>query len=112
MKQTDFKLVHDILEQINEIENFLYEYNFQEFIDDNKTKYAVVKAIEIMGEAANRLSDEFIEKYKDFPVHELRGMRNQLIHGYDDIDYGIVWKVNEKDLPSLKTLLEDFISNI
>ena len=112
MNQIDFKLLHDILEQINEAENFVFGYDLEKFMGDSKTRYAVVKAIEIIGEASNRLSEEFTEKYSDFPVHELRGMRNRLIHGYDKINFALVYQVTQKDLPELKKLILEFLEQI
>ena len=75
--------------------------SFDEFIVDSKTVDAVVRNFEIIGEAANRLPDDFRDKYRDIDWHRIRGFRNRIIHDYFGIDYAIVWKIKETFLPEL-----------
>ena len=105
MKQIDFQNIHNILEQINIIENFTFEYDFDKFTQDLKTQYSVVKAIELIAENSNRLSDDFVLHHKELPIFEMRGMRNRLIHEYENVDLKIVWNVVEKDLPCFKKII-------
>ncbi len=60
------------------------------------------RSFEIIGEATKRIPDDFKEKYKEVPCRQMAGMRNQLIHGYDGIDYGIVFDTVKSNVPELK----------
>jgi uncharacterized protein with HEPN domain len=68
---------------------------------DEKLALALVRLIEILGEAANGLSEAFKEKHPDIPWRAIIGTRNRLIHGYFDVDLDIVWNIVTRDLPSL-----------
>lgn len=62
---------------------------------------ALTRLIEIIGEAANRVSEEFQEDHPEIPWMEIIGMRNRLIHGYDEVDFDFLWSVVRSDLPRL-----------
>jgi uncharacterized protein with HEPN domain len=70
---------------------------------------AVVRSIEIIGEAARRVSAEFQEQHPEIPWPAIIGMRNRLIHEYDTVDLGIVWEVAQEDIPELIALVEPLI---
>ena len=74
--------------------------------DDRQLVMALVKEIEIVGEAAARVSDAARERLPDIPWDELIGMRNRLVHAYFDVNLNIVWQTVQKDLPKLIALLE------
>jgi uncharacterized protein with HEPN domain len=73
---------------------------------DRKLVLAVVKCLEIIGEAAARLSEEVQDSLSEVPWPDIVGMRNRLIHGYFDIDYDIVWATVQDELPALVQRLE------
>ena len=75
--------------------------NFEEFSKDSKTIDAVIRNFEIIGEAANRLPEEFKEKHNVIDWHRIRGFRNRIVHDYMGIDFGIVWDIRNNYLPSL-----------
>ena len=75
--------------------------SFEEFSKDSKTIDAVIRNFEIIGEAANRLPDEFKEEYPSIDWHKIRGFRNRIVHDYMGIDFGIVWDIRNGYLPSL-----------
>ena len=85
--------------------------SYKNFIKDSKTQDAVVRNLEIIGEAAKMLSKELKEKYPQFPWKELAGMRDKLIHHYFGINYDLVWGIIEEEIGSLseqiKKILED-----
>ncbi len=103
MSKRNWKLfLVDVLESIEKIENYTSEISFEEFIKDEKTKDAVVRNIEIIGEAVKHIPEEIKEKYNQIPWKKITGMRNRLIHGYFVVDYTIVWEIIKNELPDLK----------
>lgn len=69
--------------------------------EDLTLNLALTRLIEIIGEAANRVPDEFQDNHSEIPWMEIIGMRNRLIHGYDEVDFDFLWNVVRNDLPSL-----------
>jgi uncharacterized protein with HEPN domain len=77
------------------------------FLTDLKTQAAVLHELLVPGEAAKRLSAEFREEHPDVPWKAIAGMRDRLLHGYDDVDLELVWKTVDEDLPALVRRLEE-----
>lgn len=98
-------LVEDIIDSANKIIEYTADLSFQEFIADSKTIDAVIRNFEIIGEAANRLPEDFRELHPNIDWHRIRGFRNRIIHHYFGIDYSIVWEIKESFLPHLITTL-------
>jgi uncharacterized protein with HEPN domain len=71
------------------------------FLTDLKTQAAVLHELLVLGEAAKRLSAAFREEHPDVPGKAMAGMRDRLLHGYDDVDLDLVWKTVDEDLPAL-----------
>ena len=94
--------IRDIRKAIDKIEGYLKNTDFARFKQEEMRHDAVIRQLEIIGEAANKLSKEFSKKNSDFPLKEAVGMRNFLIHAYDDVDLRVVWKTIQEDLPLLK----------
>ena len=100
----DYKLfIKDIVDAIESIEEFVAGMNFEEFKNDDKTVSAVVRKLEIIGEATKNIPDEIKEKYPMLPWKEMAKIRDKLIHGYFVVDFEIVWKVIKEELPLLKS---------
>jgi uncharacterized protein with HEPN domain len=72
------------------------------FAEDKKTVNAVIRSLEILGEATKRIPKSFRQKYPDIPWSKMAGMRDVLIHDYMGVDLKTVWKVAEERLPELK----------
>ncbi|WP_295187971.1 HepT-like ribonuclease domain-containing protein [Sediminibacterium sp.] len=79
----------------------LFGLTLEQFSADSKTVDAVIRNFEIIGEAANRLPEDFKEKHSDIDWHKIRGFRNRIVHDYFGIDYSIVWVIKEKFLPKM-----------
>jgi len=94
-------LVEDIIDSANKILDYTANFSFEEFIKDGKTIDAVIRNFEIIGEAANRLPEEFKDKHSNIDWHRIRGFRNRIVHDYFGIDYSIVWEIKESFLPAL-----------
>jgi len=103
----------DIWKEIEHIEKFSDGIeNYEELQEDEKTLYAIVRCLEIIGEAAKKVPDDIRKRYHRIPWKEMAGMRDKLIHDYFGIDCYILWETVNKALPRLKKeylkLLEDF----
>ena len=82
---------------------FIGNLSFAQFFNDRKTRAATVWQICVIGEAANRLSEDIRQQAPEADWRNLIDMRNILIHGFHRIDYGIVWRVAQEELPPLIT---------
>ena len=102
----------DILDSINKIEKFLEGYTFESFNNDEKTQYAVVRGLEIIGEASKKIPQDIRKLYTDIPWREMAGMRDILIHDYFGVDTKVIWKTASLDLPHLKTNIQKVINTI
>ena len=98
-------LIGDILESAAKILSYTRGLSFEDFTNDNKTIDAVIRNFEIIGEAANRLDDDFKGRFPDIDWQRIRGFRNRIVHDYFGIDYAIVWRIKETFLPDMITQL-------
>jgi len=113
MSKRNWKLfLIDMLESIKKIENYISKISYEEFLQDEKTKDAVVRNLEIIGEAANQIPKEIQETYKEIPWPQIIGLRNRLIHGYFVVDYAIVWDIIKDELPDLRVQLEKILKEV
>jgi uncharacterized protein with HEPN domain len=92
----------DILAAIESIEQFVAGMSFEAFQADDKTLSAVVRKLEIIGEATKRVPDEVRLSHPSIPWREMAGMRDKLIHFYFGVDHQLVWKTVKERLPSIK----------
>jgi uncharacterized protein with HEPN domain len=94
-------LLDDIIEAATKITQYIQSYSFEQFKKDSKTSDAVIRNFEIIGEAANRLPEDFKDQSTDIDWNRIRGFRNRIVHDYFGIDYSIVWEIIQDFLPSL-----------
>jgi len=78
---------------------------------DRQFNLALVRLVEIVGEAAARVSNGTLERYPDIPWSEIVSLRNRLIHGYDEVDFDILWEIIRSDLPRLISRLEGILEH-
>ena len=104
--------IEDILNAVESIEEFILDMGFEEFIRDRKTNFAVVRSLEIMGEAAKNIPDSVREKYPDIPWKDMAGMRDKMIHHYFGVDYKVVWKTISEDIPLIKPIIKEILNSI
>ncbi len=95
-------LLSDMLDAIGRIEEYTQGLSYETFSSDQKSIDAVVRNLEIIGEAANRLPDELKEKHSDVEWHKVIGLRHRIVHDYFGIDIQIIWHILHKDLPALR----------
>jgi uncharacterized protein with HEPN domain len=94
-------LLFDILWAAESALGFIAGISFEAFTQDLEKQFAVEHALEIIGEAANRMPEAFRLAHPEIPWGEIIGMRNRMIHGYRDVRLSIVWDVLHHDLPEL-----------
>ena len=111
MKEDKPYLLH-IKDAIDKIEKFIEGIDYSNFIEDDMIQSAVIRQIEIIGEATNHLSSKLVEKYFEVPWIDIIGMRHKLIHDYFGVNLKKVWGTIKKDIPSLKKNIEDILENL
>lgn len=109
----DYKLyLKDILEAMEAIEKFMEGVDFDKFQIDDKTSSAVVRKLEIIGEAAKQVPDYITQRYPEIPWKEMAGMRDRLTHFYFGIDYKLVWITVKERIPQIIPLIKKILSEI
>lgn len=107
MKSRDCRdFLQDILDAITDIESFIGDLSYDEFVKDKKTLNAVIRSIEVIGEATKNIPDKIKAKYKEIPWKRMAGTRDKLIHSYFGIDTKTLYKAAKEDIPPLKTLIQ------
>jgi uncharacterized protein with HEPN domain len=113
MSKRDVKaFLYDILESANDVIEFTKDIGYNEFINNKMIRYAVIRALEIIGEASRYINNDFREKYPNVPWKEMVGLRNILIHKYFGIDYILLWKIVKEDIPKIKKEVERVLKDI
>ncbi len=105
-------LLSDILSSVEKIKSYTENHSFETFIADSKTLDAVIRNFEIIGEAANRLPEDFKDSHEDINWFRIRGFRNRIVHDYMGIDYHIVWTIIDKDLDKLAIDISKIIETL
>jgi uncharacterized protein with HEPN domain len=110
-KRDHLLLLNDILESAIKIKKYTENLSLEHFLNDDKTVDAVVRNLEIIGEAANRINLEIKEQYPKVEWKRIKGLRNRIVHDYFGIDYEIVWSIIENDLDNLIEEVEQIIDD-
>ena len=104
--RVDRVYIEDILESINLIERYIENISFEEFSIDFEKQDAVIRRLEIIGEAVKNLSGKLKEENPEIPWRKMAGLRDVVIHQYFGVSYELVWKTVKNDMPVLKNKLE------
>lgn len=110
MKREIGDYLHDIIDAINSGMEFIEGMKYDEFAKDAKTVYAVIRAIEVVGEAVKNIPDRVRNEYPDIPWRNMAGMRDKLIHAYFGVDMKRVWKAMKEEIPPLKSTFEKILA--
>jgi len=109
----DFKLfLKEILDAIEAIESFVQDMSLDQFELDDKTSSAVIRKLEIIGEATKNIPAEIRQNYSPVPWKEMAGMRDKLIHFYFGINYNLVWQAIKNRLPQIKPVIRQIIEDL
>ncbi len=110
-RKFDFYL-RDILEAVERIQNYTEELSFEDFTGDNITIDAVLRNLEVIGEAASQVPAEVREKYKNIPWRDIQDFRIVVAHHYWKVNQKIVWDIVENKLGTLRKQVEIIIKEI
>ena len=106
----DRERLKHILDAIDRVTNYVKDKTFDDLQRDDMMYYAVVKNIEMMGEAANMLTPQFQQTHTETPWKMVKGMRNYIVHEYFQIDSVVVWEVVSKELLPLREQIVRYLS--
>ena len=106
MRRDDAAYLLDMLFAARDPVDFVDGLSYDDYLGNRRHQLAVLKAVEIVGEAASRLSAETKERHPDLPWREIVGMRNRLVHAHFEVDLRLVWDTVQGDLPPLIASLE------
>lgn len=111
-KRRDADYLADILEASRRAQAYIFSMDYDVFLADTKTQDAVIRTLEIVGEATKRLSPELRETSDQVPWKSMAGIRDRLIHDYFGVNLDIVWQVVTSDLPTLETEVASILSQL
>jgi len=113
MTQRDIRdSLQDILATIDLAEQFVTGLTFTNFENDPKTVFAVIRAIEVIGEAVKNIPLSLRDQHPEIPWRGFTGMRDKLIHDYFNTDVEIIWKAVQDDVPQLKTMISRVLADL
>lgn len=97
----DSEYLEDVYEAMTRIVAYTTAMDYGQFLQDSRTQDAVIRNLQVIGEAVKRLSRQLKEQYASLPWREMAGMRDRIVHDYFGINYDIVWAVVTQDIPLL-----------
>ena len=104
--------LEDIIDATEKISQFIEGMTYEQFAKDAKTAYAVIRALEMIGEAAKQIPSSIREQYPDIAWREVTGIRDKLIHNYFGVNLEVVWKTAVEDVPNLVSQVRHILNEI
>lgn len=111
-KRTPFNLLQDILQSAESIFSYTEKVTYDEFVSNKMMIDAVIRNFEIIGEAANRLPEEYKDQCPQVDWFKVRGLRNRIVHDYFGINYDIIWATKEDFLPGLVLAIKGLLDSL
>ena len=112
MKREAGDYIEDIISAMDKAMDFVKNISYEEFTRDDKTVFAVVRALEIIGEAAKNIPDDIRKNYPLIPWKDMTGMRDKVIHEYFGVKLSIVWRAVKEEIPPLKPIFEKILRDL
>lgn len=111
--ERDYKdYLKDIVEAIEKTQSFTSNIDYDSFIKDDKTIFAVIRALEVVGEALKGVSEDIRKLNPDIPWKDMAGMRDVLIHDYFGVDYETVWLTVKEKIPEILPLIKNLLKEM
>ena len=104
--------IKDIIQNMLDAEEFIQGLSYETFISDKKTFNAVVRSLEVIGEAVKNIPEEVRTRYSDIPWKEMAGMRDKLIHFYFGVDPEAVWVTVKESIPAIRPTFEQILRDL
>ena len=111
-KRSASLLLFDILESINKIENYTGDITFEQLMQDERTKDAILRNIQIIGEASKHIPDQLVSTTPDIDWSGISGMRDIITHRYFRVDWHLLWTSIHEELPLLKTQIQKMATHV
>jgi len=112
MKRNVSLYIRDIVQNMQDAEEFIQGFSYDQFVSDKKTFNAVVRSIEVIGEAAKHVPAGVREKYPAVPWKEMAGMRDKVSHFYFGVDREAVWYAVKERIPALRPIIEKILIDL
>jgi uncharacterized protein with HEPN domain len=109
MTKEFMEYIEDIIKAMNNALTFVKNMDYDDFVKDTRTTYAVIRALEIIGKATKNVPPSIKADYSSIPWKKMAGMRDKVIHEYFGVDLKRVWNTVNNDLPALKPLFEKIL---
>jgi uncharacterized protein with HEPN domain len=104
--------IEDIISAMDKAIDFVKGMSYEEFTRDDKTAFAVIRALEIVGEAIKNIPSDVRKNYPEIPWKDISGMRDKVIHEYFGVKLDIVWTTVKGEIPTLKPLFEKILREL
>jgi uncharacterized protein with HEPN domain len=108
----DYDFLLDIQDALQRILEYTTGMNWDTYLKDHKTQDAVIRNLEVIGEATKSLSDTLLSQHPGIPWRDMAGTRDRLMHHYFGVNQEIIWQIIEQDLPALKSQIEQVIHDL
>ena len=102
--------LEDILDALRKSRAFAAGMSMNQFSEDEKTVFAVIRALEVVGEASKQIPHHVRRRHQEVPWRQMAGMRDKLIHHYFGVDLAVLWKTIQEDVPALLPIIQNVIS--
>ena len=109
MKSKDRLIIQKIIGYIDDVGKYVEGLEAKDFLDDKKTITACAFSVSQIGELVKEITEETMSKYANIPWNSIRGMRNRIVHDYENVDLSVLWGTIKESLPDLKDKLQDVI---
>ena len=111
MKTKERIIIQKIIGYISDVEKYIEGLQAKDFLDDKKTITACAFTVSQIGELVKEITDETMKKYNNIPWNSIKGMRNRIVHDYENVDLSVLWGTIKESLPELKDELKEIILN-